>query len=381
MANITKALVERARPHEDGRHETFIWDDRLKGFGLRITDRGFKSFVWQGRIRGRSRRLTLGEWPILAVAQARVKWTDFKARVARGEDPFQEREAVRREPTFGELAAAYLKDAELRGLKTSRRSKQRLDASCAGWRGRRLADITRGDVAELHAKIAETRGQVVANRTVTLLRTIFNFAADRGLFKGENPAARVKLFRETQRERFLSADELGRVNAALAAEPSEYWRAYFAVLLMTGLRKNELLSARWADVDLTAKTLRLPVTKSGKQHLLPLPEPAVAILTGLPSRGSSEWIFPGAGKTGHLAEVKSAWLRIRQRAGVENVTVHDLRRTLGSWLAASGASLLLIGRALNHSSQRSTEIYARVNLDPVREALERNAVLMLGTQK
>jgi integrase len=207
---------------------------------------------------------------------------------------------------------------------------------------------------------------------------MFNIARDLRLCAGDNPAARIKLFREEKRERFLSPEEMHRVNDALAQEPNEYWRAYFPLSLMLGTRKTELLAARWADVDLDQRTLRLPMTKAGRSHLLPLPNPVVEMLQALPSRGEGEWLFPGRGATGHLAEVASAWQRIRARAGVPDVRVHDLRRTLGSWLAAQGYSLPLIGRALNHSNSVSTAVYARLQLDPVREALERNAALMLA---
>jgi integrase len=380
LAHLTKALVEASKPL-DGKHETFIWDDELRGLGLRITDTGFKSFVWQGRVKGgRMRRLTLKPYyPLLTVAQARHKWVEIKDRVARGEDPTTERKREREESTLGDLIDAYLKDGEVRGLRSLPRARRRLEQHVARWRTRKASDISRDEVARLHAKIAEERGHVIANRTVTLLRTVFNYGADRGLFKGENPAGRIKLYREQRRERFLNADELTRVNEALAAEPNEYWRAYFALALLLGTRRSELLAARWADIELGVKpTLRLPATKTGEPHLLPLPEAAVAILEKLPSLHASDWVFPGDGATGHLVEVKKAWQRIRQRAGVEDVTVHDLRRTLGSWLASQGSSLLLIGKALHHRSPRATEIYARLDLDPVREALERNARLMLG---
>jgi integrase len=173
------------------------------------------------------------------------------------------------------------------------------------------------------------------NRSVALIRSMFNFARKKRHFSGENPAASVDFFPEEKRERFLSPDELRRVNEALLQEPNEYWRAYFPLTLLLGPRKNDLLGARWADIDFEQRTWRLPTTKAGRSHLLPLPESAVDILRSLPSRGQ-EFIFPGIGRTGHLAEPKKAWVRIRNRAGVPDVRIHDLRRTLGSWLAASG---------------------------------------------
>jgi integrase len=143
-----------------------------------------------------------------------------------------------------------------------------------------------------------------------------------------------------------------------------------------GTRRGELLTARWEDIDLEQKIWRIPSTKAGRPHLLPLPNAAVEILEGL-SR-TSTFVFPGTGAAGHMAEPSKAWQRIRKRAGVMDARIHDLRRTLGSWLAVQGYSLPLIGRALNHSNLSTTHIYARLDLEPVRSALEKTADLMFG---
>ena len=157
------------------------------------------------------------------------------------------------------------------------------------------------------------------------------------------------------------------------------WKAYFKLSLLLGPRRSELLSARWVDIDLQTCTWRLPTTKAGRSHLLPLPTPAVTILESLPSRGQSDWLFPSTtAASGHLEEPKKAWQRIRSQADVKEVRVHDLRRTLGSWLAAHHYGLPLIGRVLNHSQPSATAIYARLDLEPVRAALEANAQAMLG---
>jgi len=150
---------------------------------------------------------------------------------------------------------------------------------------------------------------------------------------------------------------------------------------MLGARKSELLAIRWSDIDFKQRTLRVSRTKMGRPHLIPLPSATISILESLPSRDTDEWVFPSAeSKSGHLVSPKQAWARIRKAAGVPDVHVHDLRRTLGSWLAASGYSLPLIGRALNHSNVSTTAIYARLNLDPVRPALEQNATLTLSAR-
>jgi len=389
MANITKALVERAKAPAAG--QIFIRDDELTGFGLRVTANGVRSFIWEGHVKGRVRRITLGQYPAMKVLEARNEALATKAAVNRGEDPAEARKAVHRELTFGELTEAWIERHAKEHRKTWQRDQHRLEMHFARWGSRRLSDLSREEVDRVKRSIAEQHagkrksgkvskkklgGKVTANRAMTLLRAIFNWAARERIFNGNNPAAGLDFYDERRRERFLNPDELQRVNEGLMAETDWRWRAYFPLLLLLGLRKNELLSARWTDVDLSQRSLKIPDTKAGRSHLLPLPSPAVAMLEGLPSRGKSEWLFPGYGKSGHVVEVKDAWNRIRTRAGVPDVTVHDLRRTLGSWLAASGYSLPLIGKALNHSDVSSTQIYARLDLAPVRAALEANATAM-----
>jgi integrase len=246
------------------------------------------------------------------------------------------------------------------------------------WRTRRLSDISRADVGRLHAGLSKDHGRYAGNHTVRLLRAMLNWARDRGVLRGDNPA-RIKLFAEKRRERFLTPEELIKVNAALLEEPDWRWRAYFPLTLMLGTRKSELLAARWADVDLAQRTLRLPETKAGRPHLLPLPQAAAEMLAALPSRGKSEHVFPGVGAAGHVMEPAKAWQRVRARAGVVDVRIHDLRHTLASWLVAAGYGLPLIGRALNHAQVATTERYAHLALDSVRTALEKNAALMFGT--
>lgn len=374
---LTQRVVDAAEPPKSG--QTFVRDNELTGFALRITESGAKSFIWEGRVRGRSRRITLGAYPALSVLLARKKAIKIRAAIAEGRDPSLEREAQRKEPTFGDLAAAYM-DRHAKSRKRSwKRDAQMIGGYLSKWKNRRLSDIGPDDVARFHDSLGKENGRYAGNRTLALLRTMFNVARDWHLFLAPNPTEGIKMFREEKRERFLSPDELRRVNDALAEEPNEYWRAYFPLSLLLGTRRSELLSARWADIDLEQCTWRLPMTKAGRSHLLPLPTPVIEILLSLPSHGRSEWVFPGSGSTGHLAEPKKAWHRIRERAQVRDVRIHDLRRTLGSWLSGQGYNLQLIGKALNHSSVSTTQVYARLDINPLREALERNARLMLGS--
>jgi integrase len=376
MIKLTKLAVEKCRGPAHG--QIFIRDSEITGLALRVTAGGSRSFVFEGRIRGRMRRMTLGGYPSLSVHQARQEALKIKGAIAKGEDPSLERKQDREALTFGQLAALYLERHAKQHKKSAHRDEQMIASYLARWKNRKISDITRDDVVRLHQALGTDHGRYAANRTAALLRTIFNRAADWGLLMGRNPAERLKLFREEKRDRFLSPDELGRVNKALLEEANPYWHAYFPLSLLLGARRTELLEARWADIVLDRGMWRIPNTKSGNPHLLPLPTAAAEILRQLPSRDTSEWVFPGNGVSGHLIEPAKAWQRIRAKAGVHDVRIHDLRRTLGSWLAGEGYSLPLIGRALNHQNTSTTQIYARLQLDPVREALETNAASMLS---
>lgn len=374
---ITKTVAEQAVRPTSG--QKFIRDDELRGFALRITARGAKSFVWEGRIKGRMRRITIGAFPALTVLAARQRALSVKAAVVTGNDPSEQRRNEQRELTFATLAARYIDQHAKPHKRSWKEDQRRITAHLLPRFGtRRLSDVKPDEIVAMQNVLKRERGLYESNRVAVLLRTMFNIARDMKLFAGDNPAGRIKLFREAKRERFLSPEELARVNQALAEEPNEYWRAYFPLALILGTRKSELLAVRWADIDFERRTLRLPMTKAGRSHLLPLPSPAMDIIGSLPSQGQSEWIFPSRNGESHAVEAAKAWQRIRLRAGLPDVRLHDLRRTLGSWLAAQGHSLPLIGRALNHSSMAATQVYARLDLDPVREALEQNAKLMFG---
>ena len=185
-----------------------------------------------------------------------------------------------------------------------------------------------------------------------------------------NPARELDKYKEQKRDRWVTPEEVPRLVVAIDQEQNFYAKAAIWLYLLTGLRKSELLGATWRDVDWTRKELRLPETKSGRSHYVPLSGPALALLRRMPRLQENEFILPGRSLSGHLINIHKPWRRIRARAGLQDVRLHDLRRTVGSWLAQSGMSLHLIGRVLNHSSTATTAVYARFAQKQVREALE-----------
>jgi integrase len=379
MARITKTTVESATPPAAG--QTLIRDGELKGFGLRVTANGVKSFFWEGRVFGLNRRITLGQYPVLSVLAAREMALKMKADVLNGMDPARERKNRRQVATFRELAATYLEEHAKPNKRSWKEDERRIRTHLLPRFGsHKLDDIRPDDVLRLKRVVGHSSGHYEANRTLALLSTMYNLAHDWEAFCGENPARRVKPFKEEKRERFLSGEEMVAFLEAVAQETDPYWRAYFLLSLIFGTRKLELLGARWADFDLTfdSPTWHIPNTKAGRSHTLPVTDHAKRVLLSVPSYGKSEFVFPGSSKSGHLTEPKKAWNRVKARAGLSDLRIHDLRRTLGSWLAGAGYSLPLIGRVLNHTSPTATQVYARLDLDPIRRALEAIGAKMLA---
>ena len=179
----------------------------------------------------------------------------------------------------------------------------------------------------------------------------------------------------------LGKGEPLRGHSALDEEPNDTARDFFRVALFTGARRGNVLEMRWADVDLDAATWRIPHTKNGTPQTVTLAPPVVDLLVrrrdlARLDKSLSPYVFPGNGKTGHYVEPKSAWRRILKRADIPDARIHDLRRTLGSWQAITGASLPIIGKSLNHKNPSTTAIYARLDLEPVRASVERAAEAM-----
>ena len=374
MPKLTKRLIDAAKHPASG--QVFLRDDELRGFAIRITP-GSKAFVVEREIHGRVRRMTIGRYGVQTVEQARDKAREKIGEIAAGKDPVEELRQRRKSVTFGELEQLYLARHAVH-KKSGGDDVGMLKKWLAEWRPRRLNTITRADVTTKHAEMGAAGYKTRANRMVALVRTMFNLAFDWGNHPGPNPASRIKFFKEVKRDRFVRPDELPRLWQALQNEPNPYVRGAFFIALLTGARRSEVLGMKWEHLDLAQGLWRIPDTKADRPHTLPLPRLVVDELLKLPRLDGNPYVFCGRWGRKNLNNVSKPWRRIRKEAGLDDVRIHDLRRTLGSWLVAAGASLPLIGKTLNHSQPATTAIYARLELDPVRAALEANASRMLS---
>ncbi len=373
MPKLTKRRIDEVACPEKG--QRFLRDILLPGFAVRLT-RTQKSFVLEKRIHGRVRRIAIGPFGPITVDEARKRAEEMIGRIAKGEDPAQDQLNRRREMTFGELKDLYLERHARPRKRSVKNDESMFKTHLDDWKNRKLSAIPRSEVARLHAEIGKKK-PYAANRLMALIRKMFNLARVWGVFNGDNPATGIDLFREKSRDRFVQPNELPGLMKAIAQESNVFIQGAFLVAIMTGARIGEVRSMRWKDVDLDQGIWRLPQTKAGRSHTIPLPKPLLSSLKKLPRYEASPWVFPGETKEGHIGGMKKAWGRIQEGAELSDVRIHDLRRTLGSWLVASGVSLALIGKVLNHSEPKTTQIYARLDIEPVRVALEANAQKMI----
>ncbi|MBF0612806.1 MAG: tyrosine-type recombinase/integrase [Magnetococcales bacterium] len=366
--NFTKKALENLESPLTG--AVYYYDTSVSGLTIRVTAGGTKSFVLYRKIDGKPERITLGRFPDLTIEQARGKASKANAAIASGENPAMATREVKRELTLGDLFEAFLERYAKAHKRSWQGDEEQFNRYLTTWKNRKLTSIRKGDVQALHARIGQENGMYAANRLLALLSAMFNKAVEWELWSGTNPTIGITKFREKSRERFLQGEELPRFFQALAEESNDIARDYFLVSLLTGARRSNVQAMRWDQISFDRAEWRIPETKNGDPITIPLVDQAISILKArkeaLPD---SEWVFPSHGATGHLVEPKSAWTRILERAGIEDLRIHDLRRSLGSWQAMTGASLAIIGKSLGHKNVSTTAIYSRLNIDPVRASV------------
>ena len=365
--NFTKAAIEALPTPNKG--WKYYYDLKVQGLGVGIGSTGKKSFILYRKINGRPERINLGRYPDFTIEQARGKASEINADIASGFNPADVARKSKREMTLDDLFHEYMtRTAAFNKRPDKPKANYRLYLS--PWGKRKLSTITHEEVDSLHKKLGREKGVVTANIALKLLHVMYNKAINEWrIWKGENVAHGTKKFTEHSRDRFIQSDELPRFFQALADEQNDTMRDYFLLSLLTGARRANVLSMRWQDVNFGRAEWRIEETKNGTPQTVTLSPEAMDLLRNRKPVEPAAFVFPGSGKTGHLMEPKKGWKRILERAGIDDLRIHDLRRTLGSWQAKTGASLAIIGKSLNHKNQNTTAIYARLDLDPVRDSV------------
>ena len=371
---ITKRMVDQLK--SDGA-DTFYWDADLPGFGVRVRGSGRKYYVVQYRADGRVRRITLGRHGAVSAETARRRAMAAISDAKGGGDPAAARDERRKAVTMKQLGKRFLEEYVPNHCKPStayeygRSVKFFIDPRIGR---RKVRDIKRSDIAELHHELRETPYQ--ANRTLGVLSKMFSQAEVWGLRPdGSNPCLHVKRYKEEKRERFLNAEEfsrLGQVLDEILHDGSETRSAVvaFRLLMLTGCRLSEIQKLQWEYVDLEAGELRLPDTKTGGRAV-PLAPSAVRLLESLPRDEDNPWVIAGKKPGSHLTDLQHPWRRIRARAELDDVRIHDLRHSFASRALALGEGLPMIGKLLGHTQVQTTARYAHLARDTVKASAAR----------
>ena len=370
---IAKRAVE-ALPVRD--RDAVFWDRDLPGFGIRVYPSGRKFYLAQSRGPGGIRRASLGEHGDLTAEQARRRARAAIGRIKRGEDPVPGREPEAA-PTVADLAERFMEahasvncNAHTRHSYRSALRNHILPALGP----KAVSEVRRADAEALHYALRATPRQ--ANRVLMVLSKMFSLAEDWGLAQaGGNPCRFVVRYREGMRERYLTEDEFRRVGQALCElERESPMRARAAaalrLLMLTGCRLTEILTLRWDDIDRTTREIRLRDAKTGARMVVLTPA-ALRVLTEMRRIPRSPWVFAGNAPDTHLVSLSKPWQRVRARAGIADVRIHDLRHSYASRALALGEGLTMIGRLLGHADPGSTARYAHLARDTERVAVAR----------
>ena len=360
IANLTKPQLGVA----------YIYDTVTPSLAIRVTPAGGRSFVVVKKINGQTQRITLGRFPGLRLDDARQAARTIAGEIAKGDDPVALRRAARaRKIKLADLWPSYLSHLKQRN-RTWRRDKQRWEDEVGPALGNKaLADITRGDCQTLVDRIGADH-PIAANRIAAFLSALLNFAV-RSDRLAVNPANGLIRYQETSRSRVLKSDELQNLLSSIETE-GEPWASVFLMLLFTGARRGSVISMRWEDIDLGAVIWTIPaqVAKNKTATPIPLTEPAVRLLRQRLERSAGEpWVFPSPIGGSHLVGLPKAWARVLRRAGIKNLRIHDIRRSVGTAMARTGASPHLIATGLGHRSIASARAYVRLAGEDARQAL------------
>ena len=373
------------------------WDDDPKatGFGVRSYPGGGKSFFIDYRLDGRQRRYTIGPFPRWSTEAAREEAKALRKQIDRGIDPAGDKCARRTAPTIQDLIDRYVEDhlptKTLVGLRANDEKKMLAEVGDKLGRHTKVAAIHGGDIADMHRRITESGRPVRANRILAVASKMFSLSLVpkagetlpwRNATQG-NPCKGIQKNHEEAKERFFSQSELTAISDALA-KYSGGAADCVRLIMLTGARPSEAMKARWEEFDREPGYWVKPSAhvKQRKTHKLPLSPAAIELIDRLRKKRKGQWVFPGDKPGAHLTVLWRVWDFVRKRTGLGNdARLYDLRHSFASIGAGGGLSLPIIGRLLGHTQPRTTQRYAHLADDPLREAAEKITTVITDAGK
>lgn len=372
-----KTLAELPIP-TDKKPMTY-YDTGQAGLCVIVTYGGTKTYYFYTKFLGVPKRVKIGRVGVIKLFEARVKARELRTEADKGNDPSQERNEALRDMTLKQFFDTQYFPRHVMVYtrpKSQAKAETMFRNYLAEFHNRKMISITRVDMEHMHTALRDKISLYTANRTLGLVKHMYNKAIEWGYpSRHGNPAVGIKMFRERSRERFLLPDEITRFFAALAEEPNEVFKNYILLSLFIGQRRQNMLSMRWSNVDLQLGYVLFPDSKNGDPQRIPLITQAQEILTNMRQCATDDWVFSSrnGSKSGHIEDLHRPWYALLKRAGIEDMRIHDLRRTFGSYQAITGASLHIIGKALGDKTTAATQVYSRLTMDPIRDSIQRGA--------
>lgn len=372
---MTQALLDKLR---NERRRVEIWDTAIKNFYVQIRESGAATFYVRYIKPDTNTRksLLIADAAIVPVTVARAKAKELLSQAELGEDPGEIKQQKRECPTMAEL----VRDNYLPYIKATKKSWQtdevilrRHVLPAVGQK--KLYAITAHDLSQLQiGMVKEGFAPATANRPIAVLRYVFNLAMKLWQIPGltTNPAKAVRMLEENNmRQVFLSQDEIQRLlEAGRTTEQNPHLLSIVAFLVLTGVRRTNVLQARWCDIDEAAGLWHIPMTKSGKPQTVHLPPEVRTLLQALPSRDHSPYLFPSPSTGKPFISVYYSWDSMRKRAGLGHVRMHDLRHTFASLLINAGYNLFVVQKALGHHTTTMTMRYAHLADSTLQQAAQ-----------
>jgi integrase len=391
---LTNKLIEKLNFADGAYH--FDDDPRATGFGVRLHRGGAKSWFIDYRLHGRQRRYTIGPFPRWSADAARERARELRKQIDKGADPAGDKRERRTAPTVQDLIDRFVADHQPKKAHTPARLKDEMRMlvliSARLGRHSKVVDIHGGDIADMHARMTEANGPVRANRALAIAAKMFQLALVpragetkpwRDAVMG-NPCRGIARNHEEARERFFSQAELVTIGDAL--NECEYGSAADCIrlIMLTGCRPGEAMKAQWSEFEEPGFWIRPSAhVKTRKTLKLPLSPPAIELVDRLRKRrGKSPHVFPGKVPGHPLVVLYHCWRDVKRRAGLEpGARIYDLRHSFASVGAGGGLSLPIIGKLLGHTQAKTTQRYAHLSDDPLREAASKIASVISGAGK
>jgi len=351
-----------------------FYDKKVVGLSLKVLASGHKAFYIRYRDkRDKQVERKLGSTAVMKLSDARKAANEVLAQVAMGDDPFEQRRTLKNVPTFAAFVSAHYM-TYIKGYKRSWETDETLlrNHVLPKIGNLYLDEIKRQHLIEVFSHHRESHAPASTNRVLILCRYIFNLAMKwevEGMTR--NPTAGIEPYPiNNQRERYLKDDEALRLFEALEASPNPLLPYIVAMLLLTGARRREVLHARWHDLDLAQRLWRIEFNMTGKTRHVPLSQGALSLLAKLPRKEDNDYLFPNP-KTGKpFVSIFHSWDTARQKAGLKDVRIHDLRHSFASYVINQGHSLYEVQKLLGHTQVKTTQRYAHLSHDSLLSAAD-----------